>query len=92
MAGPGLVEAHPATGILGCTELCHLPKSFFGGAMRASFSLEGLIYNQVRGSTKGFQDEGASWRCVEAAAKLLHSMNEGEEEAHLKWLLRHACR
>ena len=51
-------------------------------------SLESLVYSQVRGATRGLQDEKLVNRVVDTVLTTLVGMNEGEEQEHLTWLLR----
>ena len=51
-------------------------------------TLESLIYTQVRGATKGLQNEEHVQRVVAAVCHVLGNMTEGGEEEHLKWLVR----
>ena len=51
-------------------------------------TLESLVYTQVRGATRGLQDEQYVIRVVSAVCHTLTSMTESGEDAHLRWLLR----
>ena len=51
-------------------------------------SLESLVYTQIRGATRGLQDEAHVNRVVRAVAYTLEKMNPGEEAIHLKSLMR----
>lgn len=51
-------------------------------------SLEALIYGQVRGATKGLQNEAYVNQVVAAVTHCLKGMHEGNEEAHLSSLMR----
>ena len=51
-------------------------------------TLESLVYTQVRGATRGLQDEQYDIRVVSALCHNLTSMTESGEDAHIRWLLR----
>ena len=51
-------------------------------------SLEALVYTQVRGATRGLQDEAHVSRIVQAVVHCLKGMDEGQEAAHLEALMR----
>lgn len=52
------------------------------------YTLESLVYTQVRGATRGLQDEAHVNRVVAAVCHTLQEMTEGNEGTHLQWLLR----
>ena len=52
-------------------------------------SLEALLYSQLRGATRGLQQESAVRWAVEQTARFLQTMDAGQEQLHLRWLLRH---
>eukprot|EP00435_Cladocopium_sp_Y103_P041751 s2830_g11.t1 len=51
-------------------------------------TLESLIYTQVRGATRGLQDEQHVIRVVSAVCHVLSNMTEQEEPNHMQWLMR----
>ena len=58
----------------------HLPPPV--GGSQADFG--NLIYSQVRGATRGLQDEAFVMKVVKGVKDILNTMGKGEEEAHLK--------
>ena len=55
-----------------------------------AMSPEGLKHYQLKGATRGLQDDLAVDWTVSQTIKLLETMNTQEEAQHLRWLLRHA--
>eukprot|EP00435_Cladocopium_sp_Y103_P053881 s1018_g17.t1 len=51
-------------------------------------TLQSLICTQVRGATRGLQDEQHVIRVVSAVCHVLSNMTENEEENHMRWLMR----
>ena len=47
-----------------------------------------LIYSQVRGATRGLQDEAFVAKVVRGVKDILNTMGKGEEESHLKDMMR----
>ena len=47
-----------------------------------------VIYSQVRGATRGFQDEGLVRRVVHDIFKMTTTMEKGNEVTHLEWMSR----
>ncbi|CAE7300353.1 unnamed protein product [Symbiodinium sp. CCMP2592] len=53
-------------------------------------NLDRLLEHQLRGATKGLQQDAAVQWAVSQCASFLEKMEAGEEKEHFKWLLRHA--
>ena len=47
-----------------------------------------IIYSQVRGATRGFQDEKFVREICQGVYQILHTMKRGKEHDHLKFLMR----
>ncbi len=55
----------------------------------AELSLQNQLFTQIRGATRGLQDEGFVKFVCDGVLKLLETMNSGQEEEHLRFLMRH---
>ncbi|CAE7232215.1 unnamed protein product [Symbiodinium sp. CCMP2592] len=68
-------------------ELTSLYSAPFGAK---PMNLENLMRHQLRGATRGLQQETAVAWAVSQCTKFLETMESGQEAEHFKWLLRHS--
>eukprot|EP00438_Fugacium_kawagutii_P014986 Skav210164 [mRNA] locus=scaffold5301:42844:43734:- [translate_table: standard] len=55
----------------------------------AARDFNNMIYSQIRGATRGLQDETYVMKVVVSVRQILETMNADEEQQHLRWLMRH---